>query len=78
MDKNEMIDKVSNLYRENIKNINKNKEEIQEIREKMKNPSIMYSKYIELENRLKLLESYHSYLMYTGKGIGMAREALLY
>lgn len=73
----EMIEKVSNLYRKNLKYSNDIKNEITKLRYALKNNTITHIEYINIESRLKTLENNLIAQSYKIQGILLAREALL-
>ena len=73
----EMIEKISKLYRENLKYAEYLRKEKNKIKDTMKNPTLTHVEYVNLENRLKFLENNHSAQLSKIDGISLAREALL-
>ena len=73
----EMIEKISKLYRENLKYTDDIRNEIIHVKEKIKDPTLTHVEYVNLERRLKYLENNHSAQLNKIDGISLAREALL-
>ena len=73
----EMIEKVSELYRDNLKYAEYLRKEKNRIKDTMKNPTLTHTEYVNLEHRLKFLENNHSAQLNKIDGISLAREVLL-
>ena len=72
-----MIEKISKLYRENLKYTDDIRNEIIHVKEKIKDTTITHVEYVKFERRLKYLENNHSAQLNKIDGISLAREALL-
>ena len=74
--KNEMITKVSELYREKLKNKGCLAAEIREAKEKLKDHTMPHNEYVKIDRHLKMLEDEYTILVYVTQGISLAREVL--
>ena len=72
----EMIEKISKLYRENLKYTDDIRNEIIHVKEKIKDTTTTHVEYVKFEDRLKYLEDDYTTQMYKTQGISLAREAL--
>lgn len=70
-----MIEKVSQLYRDNLEKTNIMKSELKETELKLKR-SISHKKHTRLERKLRLLQGDYEAQLHTTLGIGLARELL--
>lgn len=77
--KEELIEKVSKLYRSQLDYVNSLKLEIADLKEQIYigNKSLPHNEYKKLELRLKLTESECEMEVYVARGIFHAREELL-
>lgn len=71
----ELIERVSQLYRDNIDKTNVMKSELKETELKLKR-SISHKKHVSLERKLRLLKGDYDAQLHTTLGIGLARELL--
>lgn len=75
-DKDEMIAKVSDLYREKLKDKANIAAEMRGTKERLKDHSLPYAEYVRLQRSLDRLDQEHTILVYVTLGISLAREAL--
>jgi len=75
----ELIEKVSKLYRSQLDYVNSLKLEIADLKEQIYigNKSLPHNEYKKLERRLKMTESEYEIEVYVAKGMFLAREELL-
>lgn len=76
MDEKEMIERVTVIYREGLKDLENIKTKMRELKKKLKDPTTTHYEYIRAERQLKALDGDHTVQLYMTQGISMAREIL--
>ena len=74
--KQEMILKISKLYRERLKELAEINKETLKIEEKLADKDIAYNDYRNLEIKLEMLRTRYSNVKYIIQGLSEARECL--
>ena len=73
----EMIEKISKLYRENLKYAEDLRRKKNKIKDTMQNPILTHVEYVKFEIRIKFLEESYTAQLFKSQGISLAREVLL-
>lgn len=75
--KKDIVEIINTLYRERLKESNDLEREIRDIKEKLKDKTIPYNDYCNLQSKKMRLERDYPVLLYSAQGMSTIREAIL-
>lgn len=75
-ERQKLLNKVSKLYREYCENVSIFKNEIREIKDKLRDKNITHNQYLDLKAKLQFAEEACVFQENIARGINLAREEL--